>query len=714
MKKTLKVLAAGALVASLATVASCGGKKDKTTSEEQSGKSTVHVSVNYLDGSTHYGITYQGATATTDVAGNNLTKGTMLPTWKVFGEKLNLNLVDSADYTKKYDKEWETYTSEGFKDSKGNKIDIMMCDGSKSAIAANQGKLVSIDSLLEQGKLPNFKKWLEKNDAAGTLMSSMKSTDGKVYYTPYFDGLNNIENMLQMNVNMVKALLDEESPVFDTKAASVSGFTAQVPAMENEVIPVTGTDDKATTITVNIPAEKNIITQQNALGTKNGKTYTEALRNYIDEIYGDNIGAGKLYASRSEIFTSKSACYNADELVALFRCVQNNPKLLTGGDEIYAFAPRAAAANRQISVLALAAMWGVRGIKGEKGNFYYGSDGKLVDGRTQANTYKAIDNLAQLYQEGIFPTQYYKGLNGDTNKDTYRQTLLTAGKLFSVYDFNNSTNFNQDVVPDSKTVNLEAVLPAVAKWDDGDNSTGYFHYSEDNRSLKSGGWSIMADSDNIDGAAKLMDYIWTDEGADIQDFGPNTTDYRKAVTAYDANGNRVAGEGTMNINGAPVPVYSEKISTNADFIKGFATFMRNVVGSTHGIGHRRSDGVDYQTTPSIYGKSGAAKLSTCIGNGTFILATTSAPAGFKASVPTNFSIPTTSQTLIDASQANKNMTAFWNQSGNDPCGFSKVICDGWTSVKDTIGGSKADFISDANFAAIDAVYLKAYNKAIGK
>lgn len=711
--KLLKVLASGAMIAALATVASC--KKDD---EKKKDTTNVHVSINYMDGDTHYGITYQGSTATKDMSDATLTKGTMLPTWKAFAENLGLSLVDSANYTKSYGDEWDQYNKEGFIDTNGNQIDLMMCDGKASATAANAGKLMSITKLLDEGKLPNFKKWLETNDATGSIMGSMKSTDGEVYYTPYFDGLNNVEKMLQMNVEMVEKLLDEETPTFDTTNAKTSNFKAQVPAWDEEVIPVTAADGKtATTIKVTIPANKNIITQQNAIDTKNGATYTQALRDYIDEVYADYLGEGKLYSKRSEIFTSVSACYNADELVALFRCVQNNPRYLTGGDTIYAFAPRAAAANRQISVLALASMWGVRGLVGEKGQLYFGNDGKLVDGRTQKNTYDAIDNLHELYTEGMFPDKYYAGLNGDTANDTYRKTLLTNGTLFSVYDFNNSTNFNSDVTSGSKTNKLEAVLPAVAKWDDGNDSTGYFHYTEDNRSLKTGGWAIMADTDNLDDACKLMDYIWTDEGADIQDYGPNTTAYRKAVTTYDANGKRVAGAGTMDINGSPVVVWSDKITSNASFKSGFANFMRNIVGSTHGIGHRRSDGIDYQTTPSAYGKSGSAKLSTCIANGTMILAT-STGTGFKASVPTNYSINTVMNGQITASINNTEMEAFWKQNKNDPTGFSYAICLGWesTEVKGllTTSKNKETFLSETNFAAIDAVYLVAYNNAIGK
>ena len=705
MKKTLSILGLSALgIAGVASLGSCS-KEDSTES--------LDISINYTNGDEHYGVTYQGATSTDALDGTTLTKNTILPTWKAFGEAVNLKIRDAADYTKTYDKEWEEYTTSGFVKGK-NQIDLMMCDGKKSADAANAGKLYSISQALKDGKLPNYKKWLEKNDPSGSMMKSMASTDGQVYYTPYFDGLNNIECMFMMNREMVEKLLDNDGD-YDTTAAKTSNFKAQVAAMNNAKVTISK-NGKKETIEVTIPAEKNIITQQNNLDTRNGQTYTQTLKAYLNEIYATQLTNGT-FSKLSDIFCSESACYNADELIALLRCVQYNPKYLTGTDEIYAFAPRAAAGNRQRQIAALMQIWGVRGMNSENGKFYYDNNGKLVDGRTQQATYDAFDNLHELYNEGLFPEKYYKGYNNDTASDTYRKQLLKAGKLFMAYDYSASTMvFNADATSGSKTTSFEAILPPVVQWNDGDNTTDYFHYTEDNRALKSGGWAIPASSDNIDGALKLMDYMFTDEGADLQDYGPNTTVYRKAVVEYDATTKaRKAGNGTIDIGGQNVVAISNSILNNASFKSGWNNFYRKMIGSTQGIGHQRSDGLDYQANLSQHGKDSLVKLNACVQNGSFVLATTSAAAGFKASVPTNITIASADSTAIKACTENTNLEGFWKENKNDTTGYSFLIVEGWsgTNTKAKTGVETKQAFLDT-FAKIDSIYLAAYNKALGK
>ena len=104
-----------------------------------------------------------------------------------------------------------------------------------------------------------------------------------------------------------------------------------------------------------------------------------------------------------------------------------------------------------------------------------------------------------------------------------------------IYDYNaTSSPFNNDVAKDSKGA-MQPVLPPVVKWSAGKDlkyqatvngevvnlKDKYFHFSESNRALKSGGWCIPASSDNKDSAIALMDYLFSEEGAYIQDFGPD-------------------------------------------------------------------------------------------------------------------------------------------------------------------------------------------------
>lgn len=62
-----------------------------------------------------------------------------------------------------------------------------MVDGMGSSngyiAAANSGKLQDIGSLIDEGKLPNFKIWLDSQGGyEGAMWNSMKAADGKVYF----------------------------------------------------------------------------------------------------------------------------------------------------------------------------------------------------------------------------------------------------------------------------------------------------------------------------------------------------------------------------------------------------------------------------------------------------------------------------------------------------------------------------------------------------
>ena len=140
-----------------------------------------------------------------------------------------------------------------------------------------------------------------------------------------------------------------------------------------------------------------------------------------------------------------------------------------------------------------------------------------------------------------------------------------------------------------------------------------------------------------------------------------------------------------------------------------------MIGSTQGIGHQRSDGLDYQANLSQHGKDSLAKLNACVQNGSFVLATTSAAAGFKASVPTNITIASADSTAIKACTENTNLEAFWKENKNDTTGYSFLIVEGWsgTNTKAKTGVETKQAFLDT-FAKIDSIYLAAYNKALGK
>ncbi len=752
MKKLGKVLAAGALAASALTVVACSGGNNTTTaggttaggstttaggSTTTTGGSTlkytkgnlggksVQLSVHYTTSGLHLTPSYQGATAVTGLGGESLIKGNILPSWQAIAKNLNGTIEDVTDVSKKDAKaEWAAYNEDINKGFGG--IDLIMVDGMGSShgytTAVNNGKLQDIGALVEAGKLPNFKTWLDTQGGLdGALWRSMKAANGKVYFLPYFDGYNNVEKMWLMNQAYIEKLLDtdevaglSESPA---KGTNPGAFQAAVPSMTNEKIDLGG--GKSVTVTYS----KSAVAKQNELSTKNGKTYVQSLREHLQDVYGKYVGQGKLYAKYSEIFTSQYACYNADDLIALMRCVVNNAQYLTGKDQnLYAFVPRTGEGNRLKQMTEFMNIWGQRGVSAESGKLYFDNEGNLHDMRIEDSSYENLDRLNVLYNEGFFPAEFIGG-NGAV-KTEWRAQCVKEGTTFALYDYNaTSTVYNSDVNKNSVS-DMIAMLPPVVNWNDGEASTGYYHFTEDNRSLKTGGWAMPVTAD-VDAACAVADYLWMPEGADIQDYGPNDTNYRAAVTQYDANGNRVAGAGTMKVNGQDVVKWSDKVlnaslgETNNDKFQGnWNNFMRGYVGSTQGVGHLRSDGVDYQSTLSLKAKAGLEKLNAAIQDGGLICASTVGSSInpdnlFFYSVPTVFAITAQDQTAIQNEKANTPVDNFWK---DDKSADGKVVYCRWIisgkSAAEVIAVTGTSFDSyKENFAKVKSTYVKAYEDA---
>ena len=157
-------------------------------------------------------------------------------------------------------------------------------------------------------------------------MLSLEGADGGVYYAPYFDGMDEVERSIYLRHDWVQKLLDTDA-TYDTGKVIDTKYSAFYKDEFKDGVTLKGT---TADVTKKYSTSQNIITLQNALSTKNGKTLTEALKQYIDDVYGSQIGSGKPFAKRSDLFLSGNAAYDADELIALMRCVKANPALLTG------------------------------------------------------------------------------------------------------------------------------------------------------------------------------------------------------------------------------------------------------------------------------------------------------------------------------------------------------------------------------------------------
>ncbi len=747
MKKQLKVgLLSTLALLGVASVASCGGNNDPSSST--GGSSTpssstpssssvvktgkLNVAVNYSQQS---GISYQGADAVTLEYGENinLTKGKVLPTWECIGDKLGVEITDGADYSKSQKDNWTQYVSEGFKDANGNDINLVMGTQTLYDTAIASGKLVAISDYLNQ--MPNFKKWTQQNRS---IYSTMKSTDGKVYYTPYFDGLDDIEKMNLMNTAWIEKLLDGTDAA-DTNTPLTSYYEPTVAAEKDaEVIVYDGTARK--TIKVTYSNDTNAIAKQNALSTKNGQTLLAALKGSLIAQYGDYIStsvnggkasSGAIYNKLSEIFTSEKACYNVDDLVALIRCVKTNPGLLTGDatKTINPIVPRGSKTSRQYTIGEIAAWWGVRGMSGENGNLYFDLEGKIKDARTNTATYDALTNIHKIYQEQLI-YQGFASSSDNNTEDKYRKDGMYAGTVFMLYEYNSSTcQFNSDSDTNNKSgLNLQAVLPPVAKWAgektvklSGTEYSGYFHFSEDNRSLKTGGWAIPSSTtgETLTNALKLMDYMFSDEGALIQDFGPDTK-YTTTTSAH-KEGEYVywtpyaESSEKLVLAGVEQPEITQAIK-DAIIASGLGwnNYYRKFVGSTQGIGHVRHAGLDYECLFSAKGRAGLQMLSNAMSDGVFCVVKTTfsdETSLFCNSMLTGIPVSAGVVSVYESDTAYKMMTDFWNNSKSKVVWTGAyVIMDGWdASTVTAVITSKDNLYSQ--FDQYNKVYTTELQKA---
>ncbi|MDE7101043.1 MAG: hypothetical protein K2O05_04220, partial [Anaeroplasmataceae bacterium] len=410
---------------------------------------------------------------------------------------------------------------------------------------------------------------------------------------------------------------------------------------------------------ITVKASTNPIARQNELATKNGKTYVQALKDYIDAAYMPS-GA---YNKRSEVFISEKACYSTDDMIALMRCVVNNSVLLTGeAGKAMGIVPRGDKNNRVITILQLAQIWGIRGLTSEKDYLYYDNDGKLKDARTQQATYDGLTKLNQLKQEGLIIDGFDKK---STDSDTKYHGYLNGqdGVTLMIYDYNATqavTNKLDETThigtATSKYNGIMPVLPPVTTWADNNITTGYKYtrYTEDARAFKSAGSVVInsGDETRVKAACQLVDYFYSAEGAKLQDYGPdNYTD------------------GTVTLGGVTYPKFKtavfEAINNSG---KGWNDWMRDAMGTTQGMGHVRSDGLDYQVTHPT-GQIGLNNVMNAIKSGALVVALTNREAGFGATVPAYYSsTPATDDfaALID----------FWAQGRGEEA-WRQVICVGW-------------------------------------
>lgn len=595
---------------STGSTSSSGSKSDASTSTSTSSTAPEAPKLEYADGtllrmavgynSAKTGIAFDAEIAGSGVTladGNTYNTGDLKPTWQELEKVLKVKFEDHYQGNNST-KEWE-YWKERL-----NEID--MVSGTASTLTENgtAGKLVNIAEYLDS--MPNFKAYLEKNPIVRLSItgSTTGSSKGAIYFSPYFDGVNDIERMPLMRVDWVSKLLDGEGEFTATASANTKTpvYTPFMPTSGKVEVDVVKKDGSGVEkVTKDYDKAGNIVQKMNDAGAMSGVDAVNMLRKYIDEAYNGYYGT-----TRSDLFCGQNAAWDVDELVALLRCVTSNSQTLNGTDNINGLFSREDDNNqRRVDLFRFAGtLFGVRGLEARQDYLYVGTDNKLHDARQEASTYDAISKMHDMASEGLISKSFI-----DTAKES-SSTMLENDLGFMSYDYNQTqTLLNQTKLQADQGEKYMAVMVPVSKWNDGTGDK-YMRFTESWRSVKTDGWAISKagvgdDKNKLNACLSLIDYAYSPEGQILMSYGPDAFIKTKADGSYE----------TFNFNGEQWPVISEATEKEL-WEKGngnYTNYARFYLGST--LSFVKSQAFEYQCTHAV-GKEGAGYISNAIALGT--------------------------------------------------------------------------------------------------
>ena len=604
--------------------------------------------------------------------GKTYNSGDFKPTWVAVQELLGITIEDKYQGNSAA-KEFEYW--------KEQLDQVDMLSGTAAVLSENgeAGLLVNIGEYLDQ--MPNFKAYLDANPIV-KLSITGNVENGAIYFSPYFDGVNDIEKMPLMRVDWIQKLLDGEGEFTADacKDLSAAVYTPYMPTSGKVEIETPNLEGTAVeTVTKDYDAFGNIIAKMNE-APLNGVAAVNMLREYIDKTYNGYYGT-----ARSNLYMGQNAAWDADELVALLRCVVANPQTLNGTDKIEGlFSREENNTSRRADMFRFAgSLFGVRGLESRQDYLYIGTDNMLHDARQEEATYEALGRMNALVQEGLISTAF---INGEEVKT---ENYLENDLGFMHYDYNQTqTVYNQTKLDNAAGEKYMAVMVPVARWYDGTSDDGvYMRFTESWRSVKTDGWGISkagvgSDTNKLNAALALIDYAYSEEGTIMMSYGPEA--FRKE------------GE-TFMFNGKEMPVIAD--ATYAELWEkasgNYTNYARQYLGST--LSFMKSQAFEYQCTHEV-GKEGAGKISTAIALGTI-----HHPELAIAELPWYTSVPTVLPTTKEDNQALGNLTDLTEKFGTAKDSQNALVdiiakgftLEGMTSpadaanyVKDTMGGAQ--------------------------
>jgi len=671
MKRTLSLVLACILMLTLAGSA--------LADKQYADGTTLRMAVGYNSAKT--GIAFDPETAGEGITladGVTYHTGELKPTWvavqNILGVKFD-NKYQGNSAAKEFEY-WSQQLSE---------VDMVSGTAATLTEYGENGSLVNLAEYLDI--MPNFKAYLDANPIVRLSITGNTST-GAIYFSPYFDGVNDIERMPLMRADWVVKLLDGEGEfeADDDKETADPVYTPYMPTegkIEVEVVTLDGTGTE--TITKDYDAYGNIVAKMNEEGSMDGEDAVNMLREYIDKTYNGYYGT-----QRSNLFIGQNAAWDVDELVALLRCVVSNPQTLNGTETVQGLFSREDDNNqRRVDMFRFAGhLFGVRGMESRQDYLYVGTDGKLHDARQEVATYEALERMNAMTQEGLISVAF---VDMAAEKSA---TYLENDNGFMSYDYNQT----QTVMNATKLQPGEkymAVMVPVARWYDGTNEEGvYMRFTESWRSVKTDGWAISkagvaGDDNKLYAALALIDYAFSPEGQILMSYGPD------AFIKTNDDGSYV----TFMFNGKEMPVIAD--ATYAELWEkasgNYTNYARMYLGST--LSFAKSQAFEYQCTHEV-GKEGAGYISTAIGLGTIKhpeLALTENP--WYTSVPTvlpntkveasnlNSYTELTSNGKFSSAKGGENLfvniiaNGFDGLDASDAEGMAKVVTENWYGDK---------------------------------
>lgn len=589
-------------------------------------------------------------------------KGDLLPTWKKVQEDVGFTINDVTTTESSVNNNYKAVKNDSF-----SGVDVLCASASNANEDGQTGNFIQLDQYLDV--MPNFKAFLDANEVVRTTITA---GDGHIYYAPYFDGYNDIEKTVLVRVDWVEKLLNgayDESK-FDSAAYTGSfTYTNYMPAaasgadaLEVKVVKADGSGVE----TIKKDYAKNITTVMNEVSNKNGATLVKALRDYIDTTYGGYYGE-----NRADLFVGQNAAWDADEMVALLRCVIANPKFLTDGasDVVYGFFGREATLQRVPDLFTLACnMFGVRGADAEKDYLYFDAAGNLCDGRQSTEYYYAIEKLGQMYADGLLLKDFdLEGAGGASGTKVY-DTMYKDNLGFGLYDYvQTQTAYNDTVKVEG--FELRSIINPVALWATDVNGSKLTRFTESWRSVKTEGWVITTecakDANKLAKALALFDYMYSTEGNQTMSYGPD------AWVEHDASGKVV----TIDYQGTQVPKLSAAaLDELKNLAKGnYTNYYREYLGATFPIGYIKQQGMEYQCTTEI-GKDGLVLINNALLYGVIEhvqVNEADCATPFYRIIPTTFATTASENAVLSEKCAN--LSSYFSKSKNEYSVFVDAI-----------------------------------------